>query len=259
MRDAVRLAAIHGFLGRPADWETVGRALHPVPLVALDAWRLIDSVPEASWRTIGDALAASLDSVRSSGDGVPLFLVAYSFGARLTLAAHHALSRRPCPVDGVVFVSAHPGLAEADRASRDARQESDEAWAERLEREPAARIWSAWNAQPVLAPSRGHHLQQDLPAPRHVLARAMRAFSLASQPDFRSALRSWPTPWLWVWGEQDEKFARLSQTLRDEGLPGRFAECRGAGHRVPWDNPEEFSALLRGWIDDVSLPEGGKG
>jgi 2-succinyl-6-hydroxy-2,4-cyclohexadiene-1-carboxylate synthase len=83
------------------------------------------------------------------------------------------------------------------------------------------------------------------------LAVAMRRFSLAGQPDFSERLRRWRTPLLWVTGDEDWKFRDLAAWLRQTGARAEFASCPHAGHRVPWDNPVEFAAIVRNWLAGV--------
>ena len=90
-----------------------------------------------------------------------------------------------------------------------------------------------------------------LPAARATLARAMRTFSLAAQPDYRERLRAWRTPLLWVTGDADAKFGAVAESLAHEGVPARFARCPGAGHRVPWDNPGAFAAIVGSWLAEL--------
>ena len=253
MSRTTRVVALHGFLGSPADWDALRPWLPDTDLVALDAWAIIESLAEATWDAVGAAIVGRLQAVRQDAPGTPLFLVAYSFGARLALAAAE-LSLPGSPVDGVALISANPGLREDDVAGRAVRRNADEAWARRFETLGPREIRTAWNAQPVLAgvgtaqPATAMESAM-LPASRATLAAAMRAYSLAGQPDFRPRLKPWPPGWLWMWGSRDAKFAAIARELQAEGIRGAFVECPDAGHRVPWDNPEAFAALLRGWIE----------
>ncbi len=187
-------------------------------------------------------------------------LVAYSFGARLALASG-LLASGDAACGGVCLVSCNPGLPEGDTAARAARREADEQWARLLRDAPDDDIWRAWDAQPVLAAGRSARplgapsRPPGLPAARDTLARAMRAFSLAGQPDFRPRLLRWATPLLWVTGEADPKFGALADGLARDGVPATFVRCPGAGHRVPWDNPEGFASILASWLTGLGLLE----
>jgi 2-succinyl-6-hydroxy-2,4-cyclohexadiene-1-carboxylate synthase len=204
------------------------------------------------------SVASAIGASARSSASLPTFVVGYSFGARIALAAL-AENRLPVGVRGVCLVSCHPGLSEADTTAREARRTSDEQWARRILRLPEDELWQAWDAQPVFADSSRPSRHRGLPASRAVLAHALRTLSLSNQPDYRSFLTSNARPALWMTGADDPKFARLAMELRQAGASATFVTCASAGHRVPWDQPDEFSRLVRNWIESVSprsAPEG---
>jgi len=103
------ITALHGFLGRPEDWDFLGSGIR-----AVDLFR---------------------EPIPSEGD----VLLGYSMGGRLALHAllGGARYRR------AVIVSAAVSPADPDRRER------DEAWARRFEGEPWPDLMRAWNAQPL--------------------------------------------------------------------------------------------------------------
>ncbi|HSK09370.1 MAG TPA: alpha/beta fold hydrolase [Vicinamibacterales bacterium] len=244
----VRVIALHGFLGRASDWDALGPWLPWAEIDAVDLWAIADAAADDDpWASIGLLLERELG--RRIPPGAPTIVVAYSFGARLTLAVE-ALAGGRLPVAGVCLVSCNPGLADDDLHARARRLADDEAWAERFERSDEEEIRRAWEAQPVLAAARRAPVSRagwTLPASRATLAAAMRRFSLARQPDRRPRLHGWATPLLWVTGEEDRKFGGIARNLQAAGVPARFAECPRAGHRVPWDSPEGFAGILAAW------------
>jgi len=266
----VHVLALHGFLGHPSAWDVLTPLLPGTQVDAVNLWGLLEASGAGDWVAAGEALDAHLRetinaggpstrrepraSLRAGGGGA--VLLAYSFGARLALASD-LLAGGDAAIAGVCLVSCNPGLPEGDTARRAARREADEQWARLLRDAPEDDIWRAWDAQPVLAagsPARpvGVALRPPgLPAARDTLARAMRAFSLAGQPDFRPRLSRWATPLLWVTGETDAKFGALADGLARDGVPATFVRCPGAGHRVPWDNPEGFAALFTSWLKQL--------
>jgi 2-succinyl-6-hydroxy-2,4-cyclohexadiene-1-carboxylate synthase len=244
-----RLIAIHGFLGSPADWLPLQALLPEASWECVDAWELFSGPRVHDWPSLGSALGARLVSALND-DGLLSFVVAYSFGARLALAVP-ALGRAGSPFAGTCLVSCHPGLPDADEGVRAARRESDARWAERFVDAPVGRIWKEWDAQPAFVGTSAPTRSDRLPAPRVALARAMRVASLGAQPDRRDVLRNWQQPLLWVTGERDVKFRAIARELEELAVPGTFATCDRAGHRVPWDNPSAFARILGGWVDGV--------
>ena len=254
MNGSIQVLALHGFLGHPADWDVLRPVLPGMQVEALNLWTWLEESGADSWQAAGEALDALLIRVTGEGGGRKAFVLAYSFGGRLALASR-ALAEGRAGIGGACLVSCNPGLAEADAAGRTARRDADEKWARLLLDAQEDDILRAWEAQPVLA-SRSSvraggpaSLRRILPAARGTLARAMRDFSLAGQPDFRQRLHGWATPLLWVTGENDAKFAGLADGLQRDGVPATFIRCPGAGHRVPWDNPEGFARIFNSWIN----------
>jgi 2-succinyl-6-hydroxy-2,4-cyclohexadiene-1-carboxylate synthase len=254
----VRVIALHGFLGGPADWDIVRAALPWCELEAVDLWPFTGGqLAGPPWAEIDRVLEREIRERARRVPLAPTVVLGYSFGARLALAVE-ALELGTLPVAGVCLVSCHPGLAEDDLDVRARRRVADEEWARRFETDDEEAIRTAWDVQPVLAapasaPGRrdDHAGKRQLPAARTTLAVAMRRFSLAGQPDFSPRLARWRTPLLWVTGEDDWKYDNLAGWLQQGGARAEFASCPHAGHRVPWDNPEAFAAIVRRWLADV--------
>lgn len=249
MNGPYRLVTLHGFLGRASDWEALAKWFPDASMTSLDLWPLVALPDAADWPSVGRVLDRALAGALGGDDG-PVFVIGYSFGARLALASH-LLGAPGSPVRGCCFVSCHPGLAEGDEDARAARRASDETWACRLLEWPQPDIWREWDAQPVFNLSRTPAPRTGLPAPRTALAGAVRRFSLGTQPDFRPRLREWPSPALWVTGALDTKFSAIARNLSSAGVPATFATCEAAGHRVPWDDPPAFADVVRAWMTHV--------
>lgn len=242
-----RLVLIHGFLGRASDWDALGGLFPDSTITALDLWPLLASPEPPDWPSMGRALDGALVEAARGDTVEPLFVVGYSFGARLMLSSG-LLSERGSPVRGCGFVSCNPGFPDEDRGVRATRQASDDTWARRILEWPERKIWREWDAQQVFQGSRPFGPRTGLPAPRTTLALALRRFSLGAQPDFRPRLRRWPSPPLWITGAFDTKFTAIARDLASAGVTASFVTCDAAGHRVPWDNPSAFAHAVRTWM-----------
>lgn len=242
-----RLLALHGFLGRASDWTSVAGWFPDATIEAIDLWAMLAQPGADDWASSSAALDRRLAAACGGGEDVPAFVLAYSFGARLALSSA-LLASSASPVRGTCFVSCHPGLADGDVASRDARRVSDDAWAQRLLTSPEQDIWREWDAQSVFSGGPAPSRTEGLPASRASLARALRVCSLAGQPDGRARLCEWRHPVLWVTGARDAKFVAIADLLRASRIPIEFETCQDAGHRVPWDNPSAFARAVRSWI-----------
>ena len=256
MTAGVRVLALHGFLGRPSDWDGPATHLPPGTTVhAIDLWAVVEKPGVTDWPSMSTALDAALAGALEPGDARPAFLVAYSFGARLALASALAFGGGR-GLRGTCLVSCNPGLDDADAAAREERRASDEEWARRIRTWPEPEIWRAWDAQPVFAGGGdGSARREGLPASRETLARALTTFSLAAQPDRRPRLRQWRAPLLWVTGARDARFVSIAGSLAESGVPATFITCEDAGHRVPWDNPADFARALGAWMTRITETE----
>jgi len=160
-------------------------------------------------------------------------LLGYSMGGRLAL---QLLERERFAK--AVIVSA--GLNAPD----DARREHDDAWARRFESEEWESLMRAWNAQPVFG---GHALERrEGDYDRAELARQLRFWSPAVLPP--PGLEDIETPILWVAGERDAKYVEIGRRAVARLPHAELWICPGAGHRVPWEQPEAFVSRLREFL-----------
>lgn len=254
--------ALHGAFGDPGDWkplavalgiewlqeadvgvrrtaiaagrvrsQAVGKTPSSGTLVAVDLWAEEHALPFRAW-------AARFDRQVGSVDPAPL-LLAYSMGARLGL---HALLESPSRWRGAVLVAPHPGLP--DPAERAARRARDDAWLERFDRLEWEAFWREWSDQPILR-SRS---RRPAPAHRPAKRRALGIWSLAGQEDLRPRLGAIRCPVLWVTGARDEKFSAPAADLVGSIPGGVHRVVEDAGHRVPWEAPEAFAALVKRFV-----------
>jgi 2-succinyl-6-hydroxy-2,4-cyclohexadiene-1-carboxylate synthase len=197
---------LHGFLGKPSDWDVL-----PFPHRAVDLFGGERLVPDPTDSIIG-----------------------YSMGGRLALEILAA--RR---VRRAVIVSAGLNQPDPERLTR------DQAWAVRFETEPWTQLMNAWNAQPVFASHVVPRRESDYD--RQALARALREWSPAVLPP--PPLETIDTPLLWIAGEQDARYVEVARQAVARLPDAQLWICPGAGHRVPWEQPEAFIERLREFLD----------
>jgi 2-succinyl-6-hydroxy-2,4-cyclohexadiene-1-carboxylate synthase len=245
-----RLVALHGFLGRASDWDALGEWIPEASIAAIDLWSVLADPRVVDWGSLRRVLDHRLAAAVLDEPAEAAFVVAYSFGARLALASG-MLAAPNSIVHGCCFVSCNPRFEEADEGARATRRASDETWARRILEWPEPDIWRAWDAQPVFEGSHPPSPREGLPAPRAVLADALVRFSAGGQPNYGLRLWTWQSPVLWITGGRDTKFTAIARQLASAGAPLQFATCERAGHRVPWDDPEEFARVVRNWMAQV--------
>ena len=241
------LVFLHGFSGDCREWQAVGESLRDYPRLYLDLPGHGESagVSVAGFNDLSDLLASTLLSYNI----LNYWLVGYSLGGRIAMV--HAC-QQPKGLAGLIVEGGHPGLCDA--TAREARAESDRRWAQRFRDEPLASVFRAWYQQPVFA-SLTDAQRDELITLRSqnngaTLAAMLQATSLANQPDLRAALNARTTPFHYVYGERDEKFAALAAELNAERhvIPN-------AGHNAHRDNPAAVAAslaqILRFRIKDI--------
>ena len=268
------LIALHGFLGLPSDWAPY-RASVAMPLQSRSVWNdlreVLARIRQQTGSDLGSIHAPTASVafdlwteifirwIERSAEANPLYkkpvLLGYSLGGRLAM---HALAKRPELFQGAILVSANPGTLVTPE-ERDLRYTSDEKWAELFLKGDWLQTVNAWNQQPVMKSPPGslpgfERYEHDFD--RVLLSEALTAWSLARQVDLRPKLTK--SNLLLVTGESDQKFSELTREWVPANASG--ASCyhvkhevvANAGHRVPWDQPMAFQALIENWLGSVA-------
>jgi 2-succinyl-6-hydroxy-2,4-cyclohexadiene-1-carboxylate synthase len=170
----------------------------------------------------------------------------YSMGGRLAL--HLALAY-PELVDRLVLIGATAGIE--DPGERAARQEADEAMAQRLECDGVEAFVETWLDQPLFAGLAPWARFRDERRENTVegLAESLRQAGTGAQDPLWDRLHRLDMPVLVTAGERDAKFAALAHRLAGSiGANAEVAIIEGAGHAVHLERPAEFIAALRAWL-----------
>jgi 2-succinyl-6-hydroxy-2,4-cyclohexadiene-1-carboxylate synthase len=232
---------LHGALGTAGDWKPFAHAMAGAggETRSVDLWRYLECCPMPLME-FGRVLNAECRGLGRTGERRPV-LLGYSMGARLAL---HALLDEDPPWRAAVIVGAHPGLE--TEAERIARREHDAEWGARALSGDWREFLDAWNAQPVLADS---SVRAEPPLfRRREIARSFVDWSLGAQEPLWDELPAIRIPVLWVCGERDAKFRALGERAVSR-IPGaELAVIEGAGHRVPWDQPDAFARRVREFL-----------
>lgn len=253
--------AFHGFLGLPRDWDIFESAVQDhrgrqVRLVKHNLWEELASLDDKSLSGWANKINEEVEYRREMNDEKPHLLLGYSMGGRLAM---HALLQNPRNWSGAVFVSAHPGLS--SKEERDSRASTDEKWAERWRSEKWSDVWGAWKAQPVFNTTTQPAIfteRTEKEFDRGLLAEGMMAWSLSKQDDLLERLFKIRKPVLWLAGDEDTKFKTIHidisrRAAREGRTLHKFEVIEGAGHRLPWDQPELFMNSLQSFIEANSL------
>ena len=239
------LVLVHGMLGAPASFDALRAQLGARELDALTLpghTHHPRPVP-TSFEAAADELAAEL-AVRY-GD-VPVDLLGYSLGARLTLAV---CARHPARFRRAILVSVHPGLTSDD--ARAARRAEDEACAAQIEREGLATFLDDWETRAIFASQRrlppvliAHQRAIRLAQDPRGIAAAFRGLGLAQMPPLADALVALAPRLRLVVGALDTKFCAIAAALAQRAPMLAIDVLPGVGHNCILEAPALLAARI---------------
>ena len=195
--------------------------------------------------------AADLNSLLDESSSEAVHLAGYSMGGRLAL--FFALSH-PERVQTLCLVSASAGIAPA--VERAERRDSDNALADRIERDGTAAFVDYWESLPMwesqqrgLSAGQRRQLRaQRLRNRPDGLANSLRGMGSGAQPVLLAELPSLVVPTLLIVGAEDEKFVAVNRQMAQSIPDVQHVIFPGAGHAVQLERPKEFArALLEFW------------
>lgn len=250
------LVLLHGFTGSTAGWKEL------LSYLGLPGWRIIalDMLGHGRSDAPDDPQRYSIERCREDiiavlqelgikpGEAV---LLGYSMGGRIALY---------CAFSGffraVVLESASPGLASA--AERTQRRDSDNALADRIERDGLVAFVDYWEQLPLFASQsalpdekREALHRQRLHNRPGGLANSLRGVGTGRQPSLHEQLQQLHIPALLIAGELDTKYCAIARHMAT-ALPGSTLHIvNNAGHTVHLEQPAIFAALLRQFCETV--------
>lgn len=239
----VNLIFLHGFLGRPSDWEECLKEIGPLPadckVITLDYLNTAGLGPASNF----SVWASHLNHLVSHLEGEKNFLIGYSLGGRLGL---QALRDRPSLWEKGIFVSTNPGLPRNAKEEIQQRLQQDHDWSLRFEKEDWSSLMKAWNSQGVLQSSSGYEPdRQEDDYSREDLKNILQRWSLGMQDDFRSWILSNAEKLEWIAGQQDKKFASLARELHELNPRLKTTLIENSGHRILFDQPRDLALKIK--------------
>ncbi|WP_235868908.1 2-succinyl-6-hydroxy-2,4-cyclohexadiene-1-carboxylate synthase [Vibrio superstes] len=237
-----RLVFVHGFLGSSADWKPVIQYLpDSVDVYALDlpGHGSAKQIRPKDFKGFVDAIKGQLRYLPD--DGIPLFLVGYSLGARLLMHLAVKLDADECSIAGFVIEGGNFGLQQ--ESERESRWENDVHWITRFRGHPLNEVLSDWYQQGVFSSltfeQRQGVIEERLNNSGEALAEVLSATSLAKQDYLLPLLQSSKHKIYYIAGENDEKFCRLYESSKVD-----YEVVSGAGHNAHKDQPNKYARKL---------------
>lgn len=256
---APTLVLLHGFTGSAKSWGSLLDAFANMgcPVIALDMLGHGQSSAPADPEqyNMEHCRADILAALQQLGVAPQqALLLGYSMGGRVAL--YTALSGY---FRALILESASPGLL--DPVERAQRQQSDNALADRIEREGIPAFIDYWQDIPLFAS------QQHMPPERRVaqrmqrldnsvlgLANSLRGLGTGVQPDLHGHLQELTLPVLLIAGALDNKFCGIARQMARQLPNSQLAIVPDAGHTVHLEQPERFVALIRAFYESITGP-----
>lgn len=223
--------ALHGFLGKPSDWNHLG-----LPLIAHDLLTISSARHGMmQWAEKFNAIA--------SQSPAPRILMGYSLGGRLAM---HALLSRPELWSGAIIISAHPGLF--DDSAKKQRIEQDGCWAKRFESEAWDTLMHSWEGADIFKNGTRRFERKEQDYVRSDLAAIMRNWSLGVQENLAQEIAKLDMPILWIAGKNDLRYASSAACMKLKHEMSKVWIASNAAHRVPWDCPDDFKRQIEDFM-----------
>jgi 2-succinyl-6-hydroxy-2,4-cyclohexadiene-1-carboxylate synthase len=250
------LVLLHGFTGSANSWgalldDLVASGFHVVALDMLGHG--LSDAPSDSERYGMEHCLADITGVLQQLDIPPgeAILQGYSMGGRIALYSAFSGYFR-----ALILESASPGIA--NPTEREQRRISDNALAERIEREGIEAFVNYWEQLPLFASQNA--LPPDKRAALHRqrlqnnpqgLANSLRGVGTGVQPALHEKLPELTIPVFLITGELDNKFCSIAQQMQLSLPHAQWRVASEAGHTVHLEQPGTFVKLVRDFCKSI--------
>jgi len=252
------LLVLHGFTGSGRSLLSFARAWPGFTTLAVDVigHGHSESPADPARYTMSHCID-DLDALISILGYDRVALLGYSMGGRIAL--RFALEK-PDRLWALVLESASPGIT--DEAERQARVASDEALAQRLEREGLETFIDYWQSIPLWASQaalpqekrdalRAQRLQNDVTG----LANSLRGMGAGADPAVFDLLPSLNVPALVMAGDLDTRYRDLAGQMTAVMPDAEVCIINDAGHAAHFEKPEAFAQAVARFLA-AHAPEG---
>ncbi|MGM0847311.1 MAG: 2-succinyl-6-hydroxy-2,4-cyclohexadiene-1-carboxylate synthase [Bacillota bacterium] len=245
---------LHGFTGDGSTWDHLLPYLNDYKTIAVDllGHGKTDS-PEDLQRYRVEQAVKDLNVILEELEVTQIYLLGYSMGGRLALAFASAY---PEKVKALILESSSPGLKTEDE--RKLRAEGDEKLAQMILSKGLSNFVDYWEGIPLFS------TQKQLPAHERELIRqnrlsqdpiglsnSLRGMGTGSQRSYWEELRKLSMKMLFVTGEEDKKFCRIAEEMKERAMCAFIEKVPGAGHAIHVEEPEKFGTIVRKFLKNT--------
>ena len=257
----INLFFVHGFLGKPEDWDFIRNEISnkfSVKVFAVDCFADLGLTPDNNFSRWAVHFNEYVKKVAQEGDHN--VLIGYSLGGRLAL---HSLELDPWLWKSSILISANPGFDDSyDENSKDcaekfqsserkARILQDSSWSEKFLNLEWNELLAEWNSQAVFNDSLNEPRRKESDFNRRFLALALNQWSLAKQKNFRPFLAGNFNKVQWMVGAKDTKFLHLSIKLKELIPELDLIVIPEASHRVMFDQPQGVFGEIQKFLKNL--------
>ena len=180
-------------------------------------------------------------------------LLGYSMGARLAL---HTVLKYPKIYKGLILISGTAGLQEG----REERLAWDRGLANRLQTSTKDEFWKYWSQLPIIKSQnrveerfRQKREQRRMQADLDSLAASVLGFGAGVMPSVWNRLKEVQIPVLLIVGEEDQKYVRFANQIREHIATAELEILSNSGHAPHLEKPESVAKIIDGWISTLLL------
>lgn len=225
---------LHGFLGRPQDWNFLinDPKFEYVEFAIPDYFNIAELNPRQTLSDWGANFLQWKQSFSAWKDR-PFSIIGYSMGGRLAL---QVLKQSNSELEKLFLISSAPGI---DSGDKPARAVHDKTWANRFLNEDFKKTLESWNQQLIFRGPGEEPKRNEFDYDKKLLSLALTQWSQSVQENF---LRSSDLNWQkvhWCFGEWDQKYIQIGQRIQQE-LKSPVIEIKNSGHRILFDQPEQL-------------------
>ncbi len=231
----MNIYALHGFLGRPSDWNIL-----ELPHQAIDLFNNASNPPENGLEEWACRFNHSIKTEEN-------VLVGYSLGGRLAL---HVLVNQPSKWKAAIIVSAHCGFD--NDPERQQRRVRDCGRADLFEVQSWDLLMDKWENQPLFSRSQNTFNREEVHYDRKILSAVLRHWSMSEQKDLKTSVEKLNIPILWIAGEHDPDYKNHGDKIHLFHPNSRVWIAPNSGHRVPWEITEQFIYQVKDFLQGVN-------
>lgn len=219
----MNLVLLHGFWGRPSDWNEL---LKRLPL-STRVWTpdFYEPGPLAPHHSFKEWTPHFLEELDREFGKEPAAMIGYSMGGRL---ATHALIAAPERFSKALILSANPIWSEERDPNRAAFEKE---WVQKFLKEDWATLAEEWQKLGIFSASPNLERRSSSML-REMLGQSLWNWSPSRHTFSLDQVKSLGPNVTWAFGASDQKYVQIGKSLQELPVKGQIVMIPNAGHRL---------------------------